>query len=99
MADMIIYGVEIMNNIDKAKLKVLIKMVLIMKHPDYLKASEIVSFINCYEWGLKTEITSTLISNLLKAELNKGNKHFLEDIDRVKGRGGWYYGIPTLCKK
>lgn len=96
---MIIYGVEIMNNIDKAKLKVLIKMILIMKHPDYVKASEIVSFINSYDWGLQTSVTSPTISSLISAELVKGNKHFLENIEKVKGRGGWYYGFPVIHEK
>ena len=65
-----------MDKIDKAKLKVLIKMILIQKSPEYLSANELKNIINKYKWGIKTPITNKVISKILSSELNKNEKHF-----------------------
>lgn len=73
-----------MDEIDKAKLKVLIKMILIQKSPDYLSANELKNIINKYKWGIRTPITNQVISKILSSELNKKEKHFMEYINCKK---------------
>ena len=69
-----------MNEIDKGKLKVLIKMILIQKSPEYLSVNELKNIINRYKWGIKTPITNKVISKVLSSELNKKEKYFMEYI-------------------
>lgn len=73
-----------MDEMDKAKLKVLIKMILIQKSPEYLSANELKNIINKYKWGIRTTITNKVISKILSSELNKNEKHFMEYINCKK---------------
>lgn len=82
-----------MDKIDKAKLKVLIKKILIEESPKSLTANQIASIINNFEWGFKTSINSKIISKLLQYELNKKEKHFLKDIKSLKKGGVIKYYI------
>ena len=82
-----------MDKIEKAKLKVLIKMILINKSPEYISSKKICDIINKYDWGFRSSITSKSISMLLKQELAKGNNHFMRDIELVKSGRGYVYGI------
>ena len=80
-----------MNEVDKGKLKVLIKMILISKSPNYLTSNQIASIINEYDWGFKTNINSVKVGRLLSYELKKTNSHFLMNIESKKERGISYY--------
>lgn len=82
-----------MNDIDKAKLKVLIKKILIDESPKSLTANQIVSIINNFEWGFKIDINSRNVSKLLQYELNKKEKHFLNDVKSLKNGGVIKYYI------
>ena len=69
---------------DKAKLKVLIKMILIVNRPKELTARQIVSIINNYKWGFNSEIDSRNLSKLLSYELKKHDNHFLRGVKSIK---------------
>ena len=88
-----------MNKIDKAKVKVLIKMILLQKSPRKLTAKQIASVINMYDWGIRTPVTSTKISTLLKDELKKNHKNFLSGVTSSKSRGILVYSIPSRSEK
>lgn len=77
-----------MDKIDKAKLKVLIKMILIQKSPNRLTSNQLANIINKYEWGFRTSITSAKIGKLLSYELVKTDYHFLNNIKKSKKRNG-----------
>lgn len=76
-----------MDKIDKSKLKVLIKMILIQRSPDSLTSNQISQIINSYEWGFQTSISSAKIGKLLGYELSKKNGHFMSDIGTFKRSG------------
>ena len=76
-----------MNKIDKSKLKVLIKMILIQRSPDSLTSNQISQIINSYEWGFQTSISSAKIGKLLGYELSKKNGNFMNDIGTFKRNG------------
>lgn len=76
-----------MNNNDKGKLKVLIKMILIHKSPQSLTANQITNFINDYNWGFKTDINSTKVGRLMSYEMKKHDRNFMDNICSVK-KGG-----------
>lgn len=76
-----------MDKIDKSKLKVLIKMILIQRSPDSLTSNQINQIINSYEWGFQTSISSAKIGKLLGYELSKKNSHFMNDIETFKRNG------------
>lgn len=76
-----------MDKIDKSKLKVLIKMILIQRSPDSLTSNQISQIINSYEWGFQTSISSAKIGKLLGYELSKKNGHFMNDIGTFKRNG------------
>lgn len=82
-----------LDKIDKAKLKVLIKKVLIDEAPKSLTASQITSIINEFEWGFKSCVNSKNVSKLLQYELNKSEKHFMEDIKILRKNGKITYYI------
>lgn len=84
---------------DKAKLKVLIKMILIQKSPNRLTANQIADIINKYEWGFRTSITSAKIARLLSYELKKHDNHFLSNIRASKRRGILVYNVPSRSMK
>lgn len=75
-----------MDKYDKGKLKVLIKMVLIVNSPKFLTSNQICGVINNYDWGFRTDITSSVVGKLLGYELRskKGRKHFLDCIETKK---------------
>ena len=84
-----------MDKVNKGKLKVLIKKILLEKSPRPLSANQIANIINEHKWGFQTPITSTKISKLLLYELKKNNKHFLDCI-QMKKRGKTYvFYIPS----
>lgn len=85
-----------MDKYDKAKLKVLVKMILIQKSPKYLTANQISTIINKYKWGFRTSISSAMIGKLLTEELMKKNNHFLSSIDTRKRGGVKVYSIQSL---
>ena len=83
-----------MDDIDKAKLKVLIKMILIQKSPKKLTANQIAKIINKYNWAFRSPVTSSKIGKLLAYELRKHDKHFLKNVKSSKQRKGvlvYYY--------
>ena len=82
-----------MDMIDKAKLKVLIKLILIENSPKSLSSNKLAEIINKYKWGFRTQITSAKIGKLMGYELKKHDKNFLSSIESVK-KGGvlvYYY--------
>lgn len=82
-----------LDKIDKAKLKVLIKKVLIDEAPKSLTASQITSIINEFEWGFKSCVNSKNVGKLLQYELSKSEKHFMEDIKILRKNGKITYYI------
>ena len=80
-----------MDMVDKAKLKVLIKMILIEKSPKKLSSNQLANIINRYKWGFRTQITSAKIGKLLSYELKKNNNNFLSSIESVKNGGVLVY--------
>ena len=87
-----------MNDNDKGKLKVLIKMILIHKSPQSLTANQLTKFINNYDWGFKTDITSTKVGRLMSYELKKYDRHFMDEIETVKKGGVTAYYIKKTAK-
>lgn len=85
-----------MDEIEKGKLKVLIKMILIMKYPCEVTARQMSDFINSYEWGFRTPITPRLISKLLLVELKKHDKHFMDNINQRKQFNYNLYSLSSL---
>ena len=84
-----------MNDVDKGKLKVLIKQILLEKSPRALTANQLTNIINKHKWGFSSPITSAKIGKLLTMELKMNHNHFLDCIV-VKKRGGTYaYQIPS----
>ena len=83
-------------SIDNAKLKVLIKYILIQESPSGLTASQITSIINQYNWGFKSAITSSKIGKLLGYEISKHDTNFLKNIDSRKERGRNIYFITEM---
>ena len=73
-----------MDKIDKAKLRVLIKMILIQKSPKYLTSKQLADIINKYNWGFRTNISSAKIGKLMSVELNKKSNHFMDCIQSRK---------------
>lgn len=88
-----------MDRYDKAKLKVLIKMILIQKSPKRLTANQLTEIINKYNWGFRTSITSAKIGRLLAYELKKHDKNFLSNVKASKRRGILVYSIPSKNEK
>ena len=76
-----------MDKMDRAKLKVLIKMILIQRSPKQLTANQLADIINKYDFAFRTSITSAVIGRLLSGELNKNQSHFM-DMIKVKELGG-----------
>ena len=70
-----------MDKVEKAKLKVLIKMILIHNSPEYMTAKQICEIINNYNFGFRSTITPVKVGKLLNVELKKGCLHFLDDIN------------------
>ena len=85
-----------LNKSDRDKLKIIIKMLLLERSPNFVSASQIASYVNSYRWGLKNEVTSVKISSLLRVELNKNQKHFLDTIEYRKRSRGYVYRITSL---
>ena len=76
-----------MNETDKAKLKVLVKMILIQKSPKWMTANQISSIINEHNWGFHTDISPSKVSKLISMELSKRNKNrFMENVNMGKGK-------------
>ena len=88
-----------MNNRDKDKLKVLIKMILIQNSPKKFSSNQLARYINKYNWGFSESISSAKIGKLLGYELNKKNYHFLKNIIMSKQRGVLVYYIPSVNDK
>ena len=90
-----------MDKVDKAKLKVLIKMLLIVNSPKVLTSNQLANMINNFKWGFNTDITSTMISSLMRSELGKYNSHFLEGVSSHKRGGSVAYSVKSenLMKK
>lgn len=86
----------ILNDIDKAKLKVLIKLILIYNYPNELTSKQLSDIINTYDWGFKTAVTSNVIGRLMTYELGKHDKNFMEDINFKKIRKKCMYSMSTL---
>ena len=82
-----------MDKIDRGKLKVLIKMILLQKKGRYLTAKQICNIINDESWGFRSSITSPMVSRLLREELKRKDNHFLDCIDSRKWRSGVVYTI------
>ena len=80
-----------MDMIDKAKLKVLIKMILIEKSPKKLSSNQLAKIINQHKWGFRTQITSAKIGKMMGYELKKHDKNFLSSIKSVKNGGVLVY--------
>lgn len=80
-----------MDENDKIKVKVLIKMILIHSNPNCLTSKQIADIINSYDWGFRTSITNKMISKLLNYELNKSENHFLKCISKEKKGGVLVY--------
>lgn len=81
-----------MNRIDKAKLKCILKMILINKSPSQLSANNLAEIVNKYKWGFNEEITSKKIGKLLNTELSRSEKHFLDCIESKTYHEG---GVPV----
>lgn len=77
-----------MENVDKGKLKVLIKMILLERSPKRLTANQIQNIINKHDWGFRTSITTPMVGKLLSYELKKNNNNFLDCIQSSKKKGG-----------
>lgn len=77
-----------MDAIDKAKLKVLVKMLLIQRSPKHYTAKQLSDIINLYDWGFHSPITTKSLTNIINYELGKNGHHFLEDIE-CKKRGNY----------
>lgn len=77
-----------MNECDKCKLKVIIKMILIQRSPKKLSSKQLANIINKYDWGFRSEITSIKVGKLIGYELNKRTKHFMDDIETSSQRNG-----------
>lgn len=89
-----------MNENDKSKLKVLIKKILLEKSPNRLTSNQLANNINKHEWGFRSPITSPKISSLMKYELSKHDKHFLDSVVSTKKRNGTVvYYIPSKTGK
>ena len=88
-----------MNDIDRAKLRVLIKMILIQKSPRRLTANQLADIINKYEWGFRISITSSILATFLASELRKQNKHLLSNVKKSKRRGILVYSIPSRSER
>lgn len=87
-----------MNNTDKNKLKVLVKMILIQRSPRFLTAKQIVNIISEYEWGFKTEISPSKVAKLM-FEMNK-NGGFMKNIELKRRRNDTIvYGFPDIYKR
>lgn len=82
-----------MDSIEKGKLKVLIKMILIQKYPYELTARQLSDIINSYDFGFRTSINSRTIGNLINRELKKHDKHFMENITSRKEKNIRVYSI------
>lgn len=79
-----------MDKVDKAKLKCLIKMILIHESPNQLNANQLAYVINKYDWNFRTHVTSRLIGALLKYEL-KQPRTFLKEIKKEEKKGTFVY--------
>lgn len=82
-----------MDSMEKIKLRVLIKSILIHKSPNQLSAHQLAEIINEYDWGFRTGITSRKIGKFLSYELK--NTHFLNSIYSIE-KGGvlvYYYSM------
>ena len=77
-----------MDELDRAKLKVLVKMLLIQRSPNHYTTKQLVDRINSYNWGFRTTITNKKLSSMLKSELNRSQNHFLDGIEYSK-RGNY----------
>jgi len=82
-----------MDKMEKTKLRVLIKSILVYKSPNCLSANQLANIINEYDWGFRTSITSRKIGKFLSYELK--NTHFLNNIHSIE-KGGvlvYYYSL------
>lgn len=84
-----------MDKYDKAKLKVLIKMILLERCPKKTTANQLANIINENTWGFRTDISSNIISSLMKNELKKTDNHFMNMIKSANWRTGIVYWIPS----
>ena len=85
-----------MDSIEKGKLKVLIKMVLISKYPLELTARQLSDIINSYDFGFRTSINSRTIGDLINSELRKHDRHFMENISSRKKNNIRVYSLTEL---
>lgn len=81
------------NTLDRTKLKILIKAILISRYPKGLTAAQLTDIINNYEWGFKSSVTSSKIGKLLGYELSKHDTNFLKDLYSRKKNGANVYYI------
>ena len=84
-----------MDRYDKAKLKVLIKKILLERSPKKTTANQLANIINKNKWGFRTEVNSNIISSLMKSELNKSSSHFMDMIESSNRRSGVVYWISS----
>ena len=82
-----------MDSIEKGKLKVLIKMILIQKYPYELTARQLSDIINSDDFGFRTSINSRTIGDLINRELKKHDRHFMENINSRKEKSTHVYSI------
>ena len=90
----------LLNDCDKGKLRVLIKMILLTNSPKKMSANQLANRITEYHWAFRTDINSAKIGKLLREELNRSNKSFMSSCIKSHKRGNIFvYSIPVSNKE